>query len=89
MPTKQIIVSGKVQGVFYRVSTKKRAGELGLSGLVRNLENGNVEIIATGGDNALNELVNWCKRGPDEAEVDNVAVKNLPPRSFDGFSIER
>jgi acylphosphatase len=73
-----ILVSGKVQGVFYRVSTEKKAKEIGLTGFVRNEPDGKVYIEAQGTEEQLDELVKWCKRGPERAEVDEITTRTIP-----------
>lgn len=65
-------VSGRVQGVFYRGSTQKRAEALGLTGWVRNLPDGRVEIVAEGNPEALQQLYDWCHDGPPAARVTEV-----------------
>lgn len=87
--TISITVSGLVQGVYYRQSTKEKALELGISGLVKNLPNGNVHIIATGTDDQLDQLVHWCKQGPPHAKVNDVDVKQVDKQVFMGFVIQR
>jgi len=62
-------VSGRVQGVCYRMETRQRALELGLSGWVRNLADGRVEVLACGGERELRRLRDWLKRGPALARV--------------------
>jgi acylphosphatase len=89
MPTISITVSGKVQGVYYRQSTRERAVELGITGTVQNLRDGSVLIIATGTKEQLDELTTWCSKGPVRAAVENIEVKELPLQSFERFSIER
>ena len=89
LQTIEINVSGRVQGVFYRQSTKEKALELGIKGKVMNLDNGNVKIIATGTKEQLNELADWCKTGPPKARVTHVDVQELPLQSFENFSIVR
>lgn len=84
-----ITASGKVQGVFYRHSTKEKAISLGITGEVQNLANGNVYIIATGGEDQLHLLVNWCKSGPRRAVVTGLEIEALPLRQFEGFNIIR
>ncbi len=64
-----IIVYGKVQGVFYRGSAVKQAKSLGLNGWVKNLEDGSVELLAEGEDGKLAAFLEWCKEGPEDAEV--------------------
>ncbi len=70
-----ILLSGKVQGVFFRESTKKKARMLGLKGVVKNLENGCVEIIAEGEEEKLKMLSSWCDDGPPLARVQRKDVK--------------
>ncbi|MGI0482997.1 acylphosphatase [Geminocystis sp. CENA526] len=73
----KIIVSGKVQGVSFRLYTRNKARELGIDGYVYNLENGSVEIIAQGEKSKLNELINWCYSGSPSAIVTDVKVEFL------------
>ncbi|MBO9201156.1 MULTISPECIES: acylphosphatase [Niastella] len=87
--TISIVVSGLVQGVYYRQSTKEKALELGISGIVKNLPDGNVHILATGSSDQLNELVHWCKQGPPHANVSSVDVKSVESQVFMGFVIQR
>lgn len=70
-----LLVSGKVQGVYYRASTEQMARRLGLTGWVRNLPDGRVEILAEGEPPELEALRNWCQDGPKEAIVGGVAVQ--------------
>lgn len=69
------IVSGRVQGVFFRASTRDQARSLGLHGWVRNLPDGRVEVVASGDDAALSSLAAWLWQGPPSARVDAVAVE--------------
>jgi len=73
----QIHVVGKVQGVFFRKSTKTTAEYLGIKGWVKNLPNGSVLIEAQGTDDALSKLIDWCKIGPTYARVDRVEVEEV------------
>jgi acylphosphatase len=84
-----ILVQGKVQGVFFRASTKERAEELGLTGTVRNLPDGNVHIEVEGSEEALQEFVIWCHEGPRHARVDTVEVQESDPRNLTSFQITR
>jgi acylphosphatase len=70
-----VYVSGKVQGVYYRASTAKKAQMLGLCGWVKNLDDGRVELRAQGSVEALERLLIWCKKGPILAKVSNVERK--------------
>ncbi len=87
--TISIIVSGKVQGVFFRQSTKEKANQAGIRGEVRNTPDGKVAILATGDREKLDELIDWCRQGPPRARVTAVEVTNLPLQAFDDFSIIR
>lgn len=87
--TVSIIISGKVQGVFYRQSTKELAIVLGIKGEVRNMPDETVNIIATGSSDKIEQLIQWCKQGPPKAKVTNVTIEELPLRTFDKFSIVR
>ncbi len=69
-----IVVKGRVQGVFYRASTKEEADRLGINGWVRNREDGGVEILAEGDEEVIKELIEWCKKGPPNAKVKEVKV---------------
>jgi len=68
----QLVISGKVQGVSFRVFTQRKAQELGLVGWVRNLRSGEVETYACGSEAALKTFIEWCKQGPPSARVDSV-----------------
>ena len=65
-------ISGTVQGVFYRASTQNEAKKLDLTGYVRNLDNGDVELEAQGDGHAVDTLIEWCRQGPPDAEVTRV-----------------
>ncbi len=73
---KRCLVSGKVQGVFYRASTAERAKQWGLTGYAKNLPDGRVEVLACGDEAAVQQLVEWLKQGPPMAEVSGVAVED-------------
>lgn len=73
-----IIVTGRVQGVFYRATAEETALGLGLTGWVRNCGDGSVEIQAEGNRAALEELIKWCHEGPPLAHVINVSVDWQP-----------
>jgi acylphosphatase len=81
------IISGRVQGVFYRASTQKKAHELALTGWVRNLANGNVELMAFGTEEQLRTLHNWLWQGPPAAQVADVTCAEVPWQSFDDFAV--
>ncbi len=87
--TISIVVSGKVQGVYFRHETKENAVTLGLTGKVRNMPDGTVHIIATGNPESLDLLTEWCRKGPPTAFVNSVVITKLPLQYFDRFMIER
>ncbi len=68
------LVSGRVQGVFYRASAQQQAASLGLRGWVRNLIDGRVELLACGDQTILDELEKWLQIGPEYAKVSNIEV---------------
>ncbi len=83
-------VSGRVQGVFYRANAVQVAKQLGLTGWVRNLPDGRVEIVAEGEAESLQKLLSWCRLGPPAAQVDSLEVKEEAYTSeFGEFSIKR
>lgn len=83
----RIRVEGKVQGVFYRASTKEKADELGLKGWVRNEADGAVLIQAEGDEAGIRALVDWCWEGPSAARVTDVQEEAVDPKEFDTFAI--
>ena len=81
-------VSGRVQGVFYRDSTCQKAQQLGLTGWVRNLPDGRVELVAQGHETALNALQAWLWQGPPLAKVSAVEVELLETaQNYPDFSV--
>ena len=83
----RVRISGRVQGVFFRASCARRADELGLSGWVRNRPDGDLEAVFEGPDEAVEDIVAWCREGPPQARVDRVEVQAEPPRAKTGFRI--
>ncbi|MFB6129500.1 MAG: acylphosphatase [Salinigranum sp.] len=84
-----VFVSGRVQGVFYRANTRDAAEERGLSGWVRNLEDGRVEAVFEGPADAVEGMVEWCHTGSPAADVADVSVEYDDPAGEDGFRIRR
>lgn len=80
-------VSGRVQGVFFRASTQREAQRLGLTGWVRNTENGGVELVACGSVAALAELEAWLQHGPPHAHVLQVLRSETAPTTETAFVI--
>lgn len=73
----KILVAGRVQGVYFRYFTQRKAKELGVLGNVRNLDDGRVEIIAQAESMVLQKFISWCHKGPKTARVDNVESSEL------------
>jgi acylphosphatase len=77
----QVLISGRVQGVFYRAYTRDQAQARGLTGWVRNLPDGRVAAVFEGRRDLIDSMLAWCRKGPPYAAVDEVAVEWLP---YDG-----
>ncbi|WP_395683219.1 acylphosphatase [Dokdonella sp.] len=86
MPSARFLVSGLVQGVFFRASTRTRAQELGLHGYAKNLADGRVEVVASGSDDALAQLAQWLQHGPPSARVGGVEREAIAEQAHRGFS---
>lgn len=71
---RRLLVGGRVQGVGYRDACARAASGLAVSGYVRNLPDGRVEVVATGSPDAVQQLTDWCRAGPRAARVDEVRV---------------
>ncbi|MGH2820330.1 MAG: acylphosphatase [Actinomycetota bacterium] len=84
---KKVLVSGRVQGVFFRDSARRQAEQEGLSGSARNLHDGRVEVILEGSEEAVERMVRWCREGPRHADVDAVDVTGEEPRGTTGFTL--
>ncbi len=69
-----VLISGRVQGVFYRTSTRDRAEQYGLTGWVKNTSNGCVEAVFEGEETAIKDMIAWCYKGPRLADVSDVLV---------------
>ncbi len=88
--TIKITVKGKVQGVFFRDTSKEIADNMNIRGTVENLNNGDVEILAQGKRKNLKEFLKWCDEGPEDAEVKEVTWKEIPNSNFlKNFIIKR
>ncbi len=82
------IVSGRVQGVFYRDSCRRAAQRLGVSGFVRNRSDRTVEVVAEGPRDRVEQLLAWCREGPSGASVAGIEIVDEPLRAERGFRIE-
>jgi acylphosphatase len=85
-----VIISGRVQGVWYRASTKQKAEELGLQGWVKNTVKGNVEAVFEGDKALVDEMISWCWKGPPLAQVTDVQmVQQDTKETLTGFVVLR
>ncbi len=84
---KKVLVSGRVQGVFFRDSARRQADKEGLAGSARNLYDGRVEIILEGDEEAVERMVRWCREGPRHADVDSIEVSGEEPRGDTSFRV--
>jgi len=84
-----VFVTGRVQGVFYRANTRDAATERGIDGWVRNLDDGRVEAVFEGPEDAVETMVEWCHEGSPAASVEAVDVQFEDPEGIDGFSVRR
>ena len=82
-----VFVSGRVQGVYYRASTRDAARERDVDGWVRNLDDGRVEAVFEGPEPAVEEMIEWCQTGSSAASVDNVEVEYGSPTGESGFQV--
>ncbi|MBW2219705.1 MAG: acylphosphatase [Deltaproteobacteria bacterium] len=78
----RVIISGRVQGVFFRMETKRFADQTGVTGWVKNTRDGCVEAVFEGDENRVNEMINWCKKGPPFSRVMDLDV------AWEGYSGE-
>ncbi|NNC85127.1 MAG: acylphosphatase [Bacteroidia bacterium] len=85
----EIIVEGKVQGVYFRKSTKEIAQLLDITGFVKNESNGNVLIQASGTATQIDQFITWCKTGPPAAGVTNVTTQDKELEAFNSFEIQK
>ena len=84
-----VLITGRVQGVGYRFSTREQAEELGVKGWVRNLPDGRVEAVFEANEDVVKEMINWCRIGPRGASVKDVAVEYKAPEGLQKFEIRR
>jgi acylphosphatase len=84
-----LIITGRVQGVWFRANTQKKAIACDLTGWVTNLSDGGVEAIFEGEKENINQIIRWCKKGPSFARVDDVKVHwETPLGKFNSFTIK-
>jgi acylphosphatase len=83
----RVLVSGRVQGVFFRQRTIRLARTEGCAGWVRNLEDGRLEAVFEGHPERVERMVAWCREGPERAIVEGVEVIEEEPEGLDGFEV--
>ncbi len=84
---RHVIVSGRVQGVFFRDSTRREAERLGVAGWVRNVDDGTVEAVLEGEASAVEAMLEFCRRGPERARVDSLEVAEQAVEGLRDFEI--
>jgi acylphosphatase len=89
MQTVHLIISGKVQGVFFRETSKKVAENLNIKGWIKNIPDEKVEALITGDEKDVSDFIKWCKTGPERAEVKDVIVSKQPETFFEKFEVRR
>jgi acylphosphatase len=85
----RVVVSGRVQGVFFRAGCAEEARRRGVAGSVSNRPDGRVEAAFEGDDADVEAMIDWCRRGTDWAVVDSVEVTEEPPEGATKFDVER
>jgi len=84
---KRLLVSGRVQGVFFRDTCRRVAAEAGVAGWATNLADGRVEVVVEGDPGAVDAVIKWCHEGTAYSRVESVEVADEPPEGASGFSI--
>lgn len=84
---RRLVVRGQVQGVFFRDSTRKQARSAGVAGRARNLDDGSVEVVLEGPADAVQRVIDFCRQGPDRAQVREVVFSEEPPEGLTSFEI--
>ncbi len=83
----RVLISGRVQGVFFRDTCRRVAQQHGVNGWVQNLPDGKVEAVFEGPDEDVRRLVEWSRQGPRSAVVEDVRVQTEPPEGISGFQV--
>lgn len=89
METVHLLISGKVQGVFFRQTAARMAERLNVKGWIKNTPDSKVEALITGAPDNITNFINWCKVGPEKANVENVAISKQPEIIFRKFEVLR
>jgi acylphosphatase len=88
MKRSRVIVRGRVQGVFFRDTIRRRAHAAGVAGWARNRADGSVETVFEGDEDAVRRLEDFCRLGPPQAHVTEVEVFDEPPEGLEGFAVD-
>ena len=85
MIRRRLLVSGRVQGVFYRDTCRSTAESAGVGGSARNLPDGRVEVILEGEESAVDKVIAWCRRGTPQSRVERIDISEEDPLGETGF----
>jgi acylphosphatase len=83
---RRVVVSGRVQGVFFRASARDAARSRGVAGWAENRADGTVELLLEGPPDAVASMVEWCRHGPPRADVTAIEVHDVPATGLEGFA---
>lgn len=86
---RRLVITGHVQGVWYRKSAADQGLGLGLCGTVRNLQDGSVEVVVEGEEGAVEQFIDWCRQGPPKARVAGVEIQPGTVQGFNSFETIR
>lgn len=84
---RRAVITGRVQGVFFRDSTQRQARALGVTGWACNRPDGSVEVWAEGSPEAVDALLDWCREGPPRAHVEHVLIEQATPVGMSTFEV--
>ncbi len=87
MQTVHLLITGKVQGVFFRSKAKEVARKYEITGWIKNTADNKVEAMIYGQTNKVNDFIEWCRTGPERAEVEDVIISHLPEIKFNEFEV--
>ena len=88
MRAKHVVVHGRVQGVSFRAAAADAATDLGVAGRVRNRDDGTVEMVLEGDDDAVGRMLDWARSGPPHADVTDLDVTDRGPEGLSGFAAD-
>jgi acylphosphatase len=89
MQTVHLLITGRVQGVFFRETSRKVAEKLNIKGWIKNTADERVEAMITGEENDVNDFIKWCKIGPQNARVKEVMVSKEADTFFEDYEVRR